>query len=64
MRVVEKPSPEYFTEGKVNVAEILALYTGCKFDLIKKAWVKDLMETCLQLGKKSKKRAVIDIFTA
>ena len=35
-----------------------------KFDLIKKAWVKDLMETCLQLGKKSKKRAVIDIFTA
>lgn len=65
MTVVEKPSPEYFTEGKVNVAEILSLSTGCKFDLIKKAWVKDLMETCLQLGKKkSKKRAVIDIFTA
>ena len=40
----------------MNVAEILSLYTGCKFDLIKKAWVKDLMETCLQLGKKSKKK--------
>lgn len=64
LRVVEKPSPEHFTEGKMNVAESLSLSSGCKFDLIKKASVKDLMEACLQLGKKSKKGAVIDIFTA
>lgn len=49
----------------MNMAAILSLSNGCKFDLIKKAWVKDLMEARLQLGKKkSKKRAVIDIFTA
>lgn len=48
----------------MNVAESLSLSSGCKFDLIKKASVKDLMEACLQLGKKSKKGAVIDIFTA
>lgn len=59
-----KVKPEHFTEGKVNVAESLSLSSGCKFDLIKKASVKDLMEACLQLGKKSKKGAVIDIFTA
>lgn len=48
----------------MNMAEILALSSSCKFDLIKKAWVKDLTETHLQLRKKSKKRAVIDIFAA
>lgn len=48
----------------MNMAEILSLSSGCKFDLIKKAWVKDLMEAHLKLGKKSKKSAIIDIFTA
>lgn len=49
----------------MTMAEILSLSSGCNFDSIKKAWVKDLMEVCLQLGKKkSKKRAVIGIFTA
>lgn len=46
------------------MAEILSLSSGCKFDFIKKAWVKDLMEARLQLGKKSKRGVVIDIFTA
>lgn len=64
LKVVEKPSQGHFAEGEMNMAEILSLSSGCKFDLIRKAWVKDLMETHLQFGKKSKKRTVIDIFTA
>lgn len=47
------------------MAEILSLSSGRKFDFIKKAWVKDLTEARLQLGKKKSKRGVvIDIFTA
>lgn len=65
LRVVEKPSQGHFTEGKMNMAEILSLSSGYKFYLIEKAWVKDLMESHLQFGKrKSKKRTIIDIFTA
>lgn len=64
-KVVRNPNPGHFSEGKVNLAEILSLSSGRTFDLIKKAGVKDLMGARLQLGKKkSKKRAVIDIFTA
>lgn len=45
----------------MNMAEILSLSSGCKFDLIRKARVKDLIETHPQFGKKkSKKRTVID----
>ena len=50
-------------------AEILSLSSGCKFDMIqkkepRKEVVKDLMEACLRHGMESKKRELIDIFTA
>lgn len=67
--VTENSSLGHSAEGTVSRAEILSLSGGCKFDLIRKKEqrkeaVKDLREACLRRGKKSRKRELIDIFTA
>lgn len=63
-KLLKKTSPGYLAEDKVNIADILLLpWLYICFN--QKARVEDLMKAHSQVGKKqSKKREVIEIFTA